>query len=86
MPKVVVERTLPEPMTLEVARALFEAGESCLELHNVTFLRSYISADGLRMICTYDAPDAESVRLSQSGAPFDRVWSADAFMAPDAAE
>ena len=37
-----------------------------------------MSKDGRRMICEYEAPDAETVRRVQleAGAPFDRIWPA----------
>jgi hypothetical protein len=75
---VIVERTLPEPMPYERLVALEEAAAWCLEVRNITFLRSYFSLDQRRMICVYEAPDAESVRDANAEAkmPFDRVWSA----------
>ncbi|MBZ0252845.1 MAG: DUF4242 domain-containing protein, partial [Candidatus Methylomirabilis sp.] len=46
--------------------------------HNVRLLRSYVSPDRLRMICLFEAPDAESVRIAnrKAGLPVDRVWTA----------
>jgi hypothetical protein len=75
---VVVERTFAEPVEFEVIQALEERGAWCLEAHRVRFLRTYFSADRRRMICVYEAPDAESVRLAQTKAemPFDCVWTA----------
>jgi hypothetical protein len=51
----------------------------CLDLYRVRWIRSYWSADRRRMICEYEAPDAESVRAAQQEAQarFDRVWAAD---------
>lgn len=75
---VLVERSFPEPVRFEDIQDLESRGAWCLELHRVRFLRTYFSLDRRRMICVYDAPDAESVRLAQTkaGLPFDRVWSA----------
>jgi Nickel responsive protein SCO4226-like len=44
----------------------------------VRFLRTYFSADRRRMLCVYDAPDAESVRAAQQtiAMPVERVWPA----------
>ena len=74
---VVVERSWVEPVELEDIAAVEEEGAWCLEAHNVTFLRTFFAADHKRMICLYRAPDAESVRHSQSKAnmPFDEVWA-----------
>jgi cation diffusion facilitator CzcD-associated flavoprotein CzcO len=51
---------------------------ACLSLHRVRWRRCYLAADGQRMLCWYQARDAESVRLvlrqlRVSGAP---VWPA----------
>jgi hypothetical protein len=74
---VVVERGFDEPVTVESLQAIEEAAAWCLDLHKVTFLRTYFSADRKRMLCLYRAPDAESVRLAQqqAGMPFQRVWA-----------
>ncbi len=76
-PNVVVERRFDEPVTVEEVQALEDAGAWCMDLHNVTFLRTYFSTDRKRMICLYQAPDAESVRLAQRQAkmPVERVWA-----------
>jgi hypothetical protein len=58
------------------ARALSdEVDMGCFKLHRVRLLRSYLAADRLRMVCLYQALDAESVRLAQRHAdlPPDRV-------------
>jgi hypothetical protein len=72
---VLVERSFPEPVAFEDFRA---RGVSCLELYRARFLRAYLSGDRLRMICLYEAPDAESVRVAQekSGLPFEAAWTA----------
>jgi hypothetical protein len=76
-PNVLVERSFPEPVTFERAHALEEAKGWCLEQHRVRWVRSYLSSDGRRTVCFYQAPDAESVRLAQqeAGLPVDAVWS-----------
>jgi hypothetical protein len=74
---VVVERRFEEPVALESVQALEDAADWCLRQHKVTFLRTYFSADRRNMLCLYQAPDAESVRVAQQQAnmPFDRVWA-----------
>ena len=75
---VVVERSFTEPVAFEEIAAREEAGAWCLDTHRVRFLRSYFSSDRRRMICLYEAPDAESVRRAQTqiGMPLDAVWPA----------
>jgi hypothetical protein len=74
---VVVERSFDEPVTIEEIQALEDAGASCLEAHEVAFVRTFFSRDCKRMICLYRAPDAEAVRMAQrkAGMPVDSVWS-----------
>ena len=79
MPRVIVERSFDPPLTTEELRAVEERMAPCLDLYRVQWLRSLWSADRRRMICEYEAADAESVRLVQreSRARFDRIWTAD---------
>ena len=81
IPNVVVTRSFDEAVTLDEIQAIEDAGAWCLELHNVTFLRTYFSLDRKRMICLYVAPDAESVRLAQRQAqmPVESVWSCQSY-------
>ncbi|MDI5936412.1 NAD(P)-binding domain-containing protein [Halomonas kalidii] len=53
---------------------------ACLELHRVRWRRCYLADDGTRMLCWYQARDAESVRLvlRQQGAAGTPVWPAEA--------
>lgn len=73
---VVVERAFDEPASIESLQAQEDAKRWCLDVHHVTFVRTFFSSDRKRMICLYQAPDAESVRAAQrqAGLPFDRVW------------
>ena len=49
---------------------------ACLQQHQVTWLRTFASRDLRRMLCFYEAPGAEAVRITQdhAGLPFDRAW------------
>jgi Protein of unknown function (DUF4242) len=78
MSVVVVERSFREPVAFEDVQALEDRSAWCLEAHGVRFLRTYFSRDRRRMVCLYEAPDAESVRLAQekAGLPFQRAWAA----------
>jgi hypothetical protein len=74
---VLVERSFPQPVAFEEIQAIEDRGLGCLEAHRVRFLRSYFSRDRRRMVCLYEAPDAESVRLAQEKArvPFETAWT-----------
>jgi hypothetical protein len=88
METIVVERTLEEPLDVAALAANGERTQACLQAHNVRFVQTYRSPDGKRVICVYEAPDAESVRLAlrQHGAlPFDNAWKASVWRAGDIA-
>lgn len=77
MTHVMVERDFDSPVAFEDIQSIEDAGAWCLEAHHVTFLKTFFSSDRRRMLCLYEAPDAESVRLAErkAGVPFDRAWS-----------
>ena len=75
---IVVERLFPEPVTPEFfVNALRQKGW-CLDLHRAEYVEGYLATDGLRAVCVFRAPDAESVRLAntQAGVPYTKVWTA----------
>src|SRR5687767_13604383 len=77
MELVLVERRFEQPTQFTDIQGLEDAGISCLETHHVRFLKSFLSKDRRRMLCLYEAPDAESVRLAEEQAkvPYERAWS-----------
>ena len=77
VPNSLVERFFKDPVTFEEVHAVAQAARGCLELHRVKYSRTFFSADRKRMLCFYQAPDAESVRITQreSGLPADSVWA-----------
>ncbi len=79
MPTLIVERSFAEPLTDDVLAAVQERMAPCLDEYGVTWVRSYFSTDRRRMICHYEAADAEAVRASNRAAEalFDHVWSAE---------
>lgn len=79
METVIVERAFAEPVDRDHVEALMLQEKGCFVSRRVTLLRSCLSRDRLRMICVYQAPDAESVRVANqlAGAAFERVWTAD---------
>jgi len=84
---VLVERSFENPVMLQEIQEIEDAGVSCLENRNVRFIRTFFSSDQKRMICLYQAPDADSVRQAQrqAGVPFDDAWAFRA-VGPDAPE
>jgi hypothetical protein len=49
----------------------------CFNLHRVNWRHSYLSVDGGRMLCWYEAPDAESARIAlrELGSDMNAVWA-----------
>lgn len=66
------------PFDVERFNAAQQRNASCLRVHGVQHTVSYVTRDGLRMICVFDAPDAEAVRQAarQLGLHYDGVWPA----------
>jgi hypothetical protein len=85
MARVIVEHVFAEPFTEERLSAFAKAIDPCLEVRSGMWRRSSVSKDRRRMICEFEAPDAESVReaFRSSGLPFERVWSADVYAVED---
>lgn len=81
MARVMVERTFDEAAVFDDVQAQEDAFAWCAEQYEVQFIRSFFSKDRKRMICEYEAPDAEAVRTLQRTAslPFDRIWTATVF-------
>jgi hypothetical protein len=73
-----VERSLAEPVDPDGVHDLAAQGACCRDLHQVRCLRSYLSLDRHRMLCLYEAPDVEAVRIvyRRAGLRFDSVWGA----------
>jgi hypothetical protein len=84
METVIVERVFEQPVAAEDLEARLQNVGGCHSAHRVRFVRTFLSADGLRAICEYEAPDAEAVRAvnRQLNAPFERIWTARVLQAP----
>jgi hypothetical protein len=77
--RVIVERDFNEPQSFDELQDRELRHAWCLEMHGVRFIQTYLSDDRRRMICEYEAPDVESVRIAQTkaGMPFSRAWAAE---------
>ena len=85
MAHIVLEQSFEQPVGEEKFAEFAKRLDPCLALRRGTWVRSYFSADRKRVVCEFEAPDAESVReaLRTANVPFDRVWSADLFKVED---
>jgi hypothetical protein len=76
MARIVVERSFDTPQSDADMQIVADRERPCLAAYQATWKRSVISADRRRIICEYEAGDAETLRRIQreAGAQFDRVW------------
>ena len=77
MALVIVETFSNDPLTPEEPTETDDRILSCLAERQGKWRYSLLSHDRLRMICTFEAPDAESVRESyrRGGGEFNRIWT-----------
>jgi hypothetical protein len=80
-----VEQVFTEPLTDERYQVFAKKIDPCVEVRRGMWRRSSVSLDKLRMICEFEAPDAESVREAFRSAEiaFERVWTANVYAVED---
>jgi hypothetical protein len=78
MTLVLVERAFESPREFAELRAQEDAATFCFNTHGVKYLQSFFARDRQRLVCLFDAPDAEAVRITQRvvGLPVEHVWPA----------
>ena len=78
---LILEKEFDPPLSPEQHDEEARQAEPCLEARGVRWIRSYLSTDRRRMICEFEAADAEQIRESArtAGIPFDRCWPADCY-------
>jgi hypothetical protein len=81
MAVLVLEQTFETPISPEELTDAARRVDKCLQAHGARWMRSYLSKDRKRMICEFEAPDAEQVRNSyrSAGVNFEACWTADVF-------
>jgi len=78
MPRYLVERSFPEGLKIRVND---EGAEMCRRAvlnnaeDNVTWIHSYVSDDGKKTFCAYEAPSPEAIRRTarRNNLPVDRI-------------
>ena len=78
MPRYIVERSFPEGLKIPVNE---KGAEMCRRIglnnedDNVTWLQSYVSNDGTKIFCAYEAPSPEAIRRTAkpNRLPVDRI-------------
>ena len=81
MAVLVLEQSFETPVSPEDLTDAAKRVDRCLEAHGARWIRSYLSVDRKRLICEFEAADAERVRESyrSAGVPFDRCWTANVY-------
>ena len=79
---LIVEQTFEAPLSDQDHGRLGQRLDKCLEAYGARWMRSYLSTDRRRMVCEFEAADAEAVRTSyrSAGVTFDRVWTAELYV------
>ena len=78
MPRYIVERNFPDglkiPLNAEGAEICRKV-VLCNEEDRVTWIHSYVSDDGKKTFCAYDAPSPEAIRRTarRNNLPVDRI-------------
>ena len=85
MSEVVMLREFGHPLDKEEFYAMARDAMGCLELYRADWQESFMAADGSRLVCRFQAPDSEAIRLLSrgDGATEKSVWSGEVH---DAAE
>ena len=81
MAVLVLEQSFEIPVTPEELNDAALRVDRCLEAHGARWMRSYLSKDRKRIICEFEAADAEQVRDSYraAGVNFEGCWVADLY-------
>lgn len=74
--RIVVERSFDTPHTEADMMLVRDRMQPCLAAYQVSWKRTVVSTDRMRVVCEYEAADTETVRRIQheAGAGFDRIW------------
>lgn len=74
--RIVVERSFDTPQSDADMKLVADRERPCLAAYQATWKRSMLSIDRKRMVCEYEAADAETMRRieHEAGAQFDRIW------------
>lgn len=85
MTDVLVERAFDPALRDEELHAVSQAVGKCLDLHRVRWRASFLAQDRRRMLCHFEAPDAEAVRnvFRLAGAAVDGLWAVTVHEASD---
>jgi hypothetical protein len=83
MAHIIAESKLDQPLDPEREKTTASGIDRALDLVGGRWLRSYYSPDRMRIICEFEAPDADVVAIAyaNAGMPLERAWPAEVFAA-----
>lgn len=78
MATIITEYRFLEPFTDEQLSAISRDLDPALARRDASWRRSYASDDRLRLICEFDAKDAETVAAAhrEEGVAYEAIWNA----------
>ena len=85
---LVLERQFDPPLSKQDVIELAKASGWCFQQYNVRWLGSLLGLDGRKLVCRFEAGDAESVRLALRTLEADMrvLWPATVHEAPESGE
>ena len=90
MTDVILERHFDQAFMPEDLFAMAMESADCFDMHQMDWEASFLSTDGLKMVCNFRAPDVESARIAlrQVNSDMSVFWKSSVHDAPgvDAAE
>jgi hypothetical protein len=77
MPLYIVEHEYAQPLSEEAHKAEMARADPCLRQYEVTWKASYLAVDRMKMVCIFEAENAEQVRsaMRSGDIPFAKVWA-----------
>jgi hypothetical protein len=84
MSDVFLERRFGASLGISEIQNILQSANGCLHMHRVDWQMSLLAADGRQMICRFNGPDAESVRIALRDANTDigALWAGTVHDAP----
>jgi hypothetical protein len=81
MAHLILEKEFDPPLSEDDRDREAARLDPCLEAYGARWIRSYFSTDRRRIVCEFEADDAEAVRAAfrSAGVPFSRVWTAEVY-------
>lgn len=87
MSEVVMLREFAHPLDKDQFYAMARDALGCLDIYRAEWQESFMATDGSRLLCRFQAPDSEAIRLLSrgDGATDKRVWSGEVHDATEGA-